>query len=651
MNEKTSMLGYIKKPFAYTYHVTKDRVWPYAMKHKVVSLVVLVVVGYGGYKIEQAYFSTAGETRYVLSRVRTSDISTTVVGTGQVSASNQIDLKANASGAITYIGANTGDTLKAGTIIAKVDARSISLDLASSKIALEKLTQPADSVTLTQAQNDLANAQSNLDSAYKNALTSISSAYIDLPTIINGMNSVFYDSTGFLNDKNTANWNEVSASYRNSAGVTFDLAKNDYLTNANTYRATASSNSTSTIVALLNNTYNTVTETADVLKNAKLATDYIKNHVTGQSITDAGTTETSIDGWTAKNNSHMSDLLSAQSNLNSAIREVEQKKESLAKVMSGNDPLDIQSQQIALAQKELQYENYLVRAPFDGVLAQLTIKQNNTVSGGSTVGVFISKDKIANITLNEVDASKVKIGQPVSLTFDAVDGVTATGTVASIDLVGTVSQGVVTYGAQINFSTTDDRIKPGMSVTATITTEEKDGVIVVPLSAVKTKSGTSYVQVVTQADVQMDDAATAIFSAPMRMRGGYNGSSTNSGASSSTTDTTWSSTTDASSSADFKADASSSDMRRAGASRFAALQQGVLLNSNTTPENRTVVLGISNDTEVEILSGLSQGEYIISKTIASSTKSTTAPSLLSGLGARGGAGGGAARAGGAARGN
>lgn len=639
MNETTSMLGYIKKPFAYVYHTSKNKVWPYAMKHKVVSLIALVIVGYGGYKLEQMYFSTAGETRYVLNRVRTGNISTTVVGTGQVSASNQIDLKANASGAITYIGANTGDTLKAGTIIAKVDARSIALDLASSKIALEKLTQPADSVTLTQAQNDLANAQANLDSAYKNALTAISSTYIDLPTIINGMNSVFYDSTGFLNDKNTANWNEISASYRNSAGVTFDLAKNDYLTNLNIYRNTASSNSTSTIVALLNNTYNTVTETSDVLKNAKLATDYIKTHVTGQSVTDAGTTETSIDGWTTKNNSHMSDLLSVKSNLNSAIRDVQVKKENLVKVMAGTDSLDIQSQQIALAQKELQYENYLVRAPFDGVLAQLTIKQNNSVSGGSTVGVFISKDKIANITLNEVDASKVKIGQPVSLTFDAVDGVTATGTVASVDLVGTVSQGVVTYNAQINFSTSDDRVKPGMSVTATITTQENNDVIVVPLSAVKTKSGASYVQVVTQVDVQMDDAAAAIFSAPMRMRGGYNGSSTststNSGAMSSTTvDTTRPSTT--------------------AASRFAALQQGVLLNTNTTPESRTVVLGISNDTEVEILSGLTSGEYIISKTIASTTKSTTAaPSLLSGLGARGGSTGGTTRAGGTgtARGN
>jgi hypothetical protein len=62
----------------------------------------------------------------------------------------------------------------------------------------------------------------------------------------------------------------------------------------------------------------------------------------------------------------------------------------------------------------------------------------------------------------------------------------------------------------------------------------------------------------------------------------------------------------------------------------------------------TVVTGLSDDTNTEIVSGLNRGQLVVTRTIAASAaQTTTAPSLLSGLGARTGAGGGG---GGAARG-
>ena len=62
--------------------------------------------------------------------------------------------------------------------------------------------------------------------------------------------------------------------------------------------------------------------------------------------------------------------------------------------------------------------------------------------------------------------------------------------------------------------------------------------------------------------------------------------------------------------------------------------------SPVPPKNQTVVTGISDGTSTEIVSGLNEGDEIVSKKITSTTKTTatTVPSILGSAG-RGGGGG------------
>ena len=110
-------------------------------------------------------------------------------------------------------------------------------------------------------------------------------------------------------------------------------------------------------------------------------------------------------------------------------------------------------------------------------------------------------------TLNAVDATKVQVGQRATMTFDAIDGLTLTGKVASVDTVGTVSQGVVNYTVTISFDSTDPRVKPGMSVDASIITDTAQDVLIVPSSAIKTANGTSYVQILPNVTASADSTA------------------------------------------------------------------------------------------------------------------------------------------------
>jgi len=106
------------------------------------------------------------------------------------------------------------------------------------------------------------------------------------------------------------------------------------------------------------------------------------------------------------------------------------------------------------------------------------------------------------VTLNEVDAAKVKTGQKAVVTLDAIPDLEITGKVSSVDTLGTVSQGVVSYTIEIVFDSQDERIKPGMSVSASIITDVKTDVLMVPNAALKSANNLSYVLVPSAADLK-----------------------------------------------------------------------------------------------------------------------------------------------------
>jgi macrolide-specific efflux system membrane fusion protein len=104
---------------------------------------------------------------------------------------------------------------------------------------------------------------------------------------------------------------------------------------------------------------------------------------------------------------------------------------------------------------------------------------------------------VAKVSLNEVDAAKVKVGQKAVLTFSSVPDLSITGQVQDVDNIGTVTQNVVNFSVVILFDTQDERIKPGMSASASIITDVKQDVLMVPSAAVKTANGQSYVQILS----------------------------------------------------------------------------------------------------------------------------------------------------------
>jgi RND family efflux transporter MFP subunit len=104
----------------------------------------------------------------------------------------------------------------------------------------------------------------------------------------------------------------------------------------------------------------------------------------------------------------------------------------------------------------------------------------------------------AQVQVNEVDISNVSIGQKVMMKLDALENFDASGKIEKMDSLGTINQGVVTYNVTIGFDSLDNRIKPEMSVSASIITDVKQNVLIVPASAVKNDGSGDYVEVLSE---------------------------------------------------------------------------------------------------------------------------------------------------------
>lgn len=151
-----------------------------------------------------------------------------------------------------------------------------------------------------------------------------------------------------------------------------------------------------------------------------------------------------------------------------------------------------------------------IAAPMSGVVSNLSITPGLTISGSNstsatgsntafsqTVGTITLEDGTPQVSVNltEIDVVKVKPGQKVTLTLDSHPDKTFTGKVSAVNTNGSVSSGVTTYPATITLDTAVDTIYPNMAVNATIITDIKNNVILVPSGAVQTSNGTSTVRI------------------------------------------------------------------------------------------------------------------------------------------------------------
>jgi multidrug efflux pump subunit AcrA (membrane-fusion protein) len=98
---------------------------------------------------------------------------------------------------------------------------------------------------------------------------------------------------------------------------------------------------------------------------------------------------------------------------------------------------------------------------------------------------------------SESDVANVALGQPATVTFTALTGVSVSAHVLAIDSTSTVTSNVVTYNVTVQLDQPVAKVKPGMTASVNVITAEAPDALHVPSAAVRGTGTTGAVTVVS----------------------------------------------------------------------------------------------------------------------------------------------------------
>jgi len=203
----------------------------------------------------------------------------------------------------------------------------------------------------------------------------------------------------------------------------------------------------------------------------------------------------------------------------------------------------IQQREIELELAKRDLENCKLVSPISGVVSSIDVKQGDLISSGKTIARVVNLEKLyVSASVDEVDYSRIALGQAATVSFDAIEGLAVGARVTYISSEAQTSQGIVVVPIELDLLGVDvpqlrsrlsqagidptqfqerlqqlrtqgnlaqmpqrqlqsssqnqsARIIPGLSCEVNIVTMSKENVLAVPINAVKFSSGKAYVTV------------------------------------------------------------------------------------------------------------------------------------------------------------
>jgi HlyD family secretion protein len=131
-----------------------------------------------------------------------------------------------------------------------------------------------------------------------------------------------------------------------------------------------------------------------------------------------------------------------------------------------------------------------IRSPLDGVVLTRSVDPGNAVAASlQAVTLFTIAEDLTKLRLevsvDEADVGAVKVGQRASFTVSAYPSRPYPATITRVAFGSTKTDNVVTYVSWLDVDNTDLSLRPGMTAAATIVATERNGVLLVPNTALR----------------------------------------------------------------------------------------------------------------------------------------------------------------------
>lgn len=300
-----------------------------------------------------------------------------------------------------------------------------------------------------------------------------------------------------------------------------------------------------------------------------------------------------------------------------------------------NSRLSYENSELTMQQSRESLEDYSIKSPISGTVLTKTAKAGDTIDKTNSTEILmvvadISKLKF-DLEIDELDVSKVSVGQQVSITSDALEGEEFIGEITNVSVEGTATNGVTTYNAEVIINEPGN-LRPSMNVDASVIVESATDTLLVPTGDIRTVMGKNYVFV---KDASEDDQMPQGQRPGQMQEGG-----------------------DAGEAPEGMGDAAGgppAGMPESGGETAPAADENAQTgtqrggNTPTAPEGFTAVevqIGVSGDDYTEVLSGVKEGDIIQRISTTTSDSSSMMMGGMGGMsGGMGGMGGGASMGG------
>ncbi len=445
----------------------------------IIAAVVLVggTIAYGTYKANKL-INEKYDVAPVLSKAEKNDVALYVSANGNIAALDDVKIYTTAYGEVTFQNVESGEKVKAGQVLAKIDSTQLEEDIDQLKsdifykeLEIEKsvfrddvyyIKAPiAGEVKDIKVREDDADTE-DYDEASDIGEVMDENGYIALISPVDKMYVTTDEKADFLTVGTEVKVSRYDYEYdgvveKIEDGTTYILAETDNIS--------------------LGGRVSIYLEGSNekVIGKAKLY-EWVE--------VDVPTSEGRISKIYAYNN-----------------KEVE-KGERLFRVTARSQEMvdmyeELDDLKEDLVEKQEMLDNLEIKAPVDGIITQISIDDGEDIEDDMLAYTLADTSYwVVNVDVDELDINLVKEGMKAEVTVDAYDADTFNGTVSSISSVGESTNGVTSYQVGIEVEN-NDVFKLNMTANAEIEVSFIKDALTVPVEAVRSEEGKNFVVVYT----------------------------------------------------------------------------------------------------------------------------------------------------------
>ncbi|MGI6209155.1 MAG: HlyD family secretion protein [Anaerolineae bacterium] len=175
--------------------------------------------------------------------------------------------------------------------------------------------------------------------------------------------------------------------------------------------------------------------------------------------------------------------------------------------------LQVEQARLNLEQVQLQLDGAVLKAPFDGLVAEVNVEAGQIAATGLPAITLVDCAQYhIEVQVDETDVGRVAVGQPAVIEPEAFSSLSLPGHVERISITRTVAEdattlvggsGVVQYAVRVNVDEPFDRLRPGMTAQVLIEADRREDALVVPNRAVQLdrETGLTYVEKLVNGEV------------------------------------------------------------------------------------------------------------------------------------------------------